>query len=116
MDQLAGDHPVRGFSLADGAAAANEFASRAYSPTFSASGTECAADGFASVAQALDAVRAGLDYLATADPAELTAAEQADCLRGLAAAESVQLVATAKVLAAFEAASAYAADGQAGAK
>jgi len=68
------------------------------------------------VAQALDAVRAGLAYMATADPAELTGAEQADCLRGLAAAESVQLAVAAKVLTAFDAAGSYAADGQAGPK
>jgi hypothetical protein len=116
MDQLAGDYPVGGFSLADDAAAASASGSRAYSPAFGASGTERAADGFASAAHALDAVRAGLDYLATADPAELTGAEQADCLRRLAAAESVQQAVAAKVLGAFDAAGAYAADGQAGAR
>ncbi len=81
-----------------------------------ADGTAGPAGGFAGVAQALAAVRAGLDYLAAADPAGLTGAEQADCLRGLAAAESVHLAATARMLAAFDAAGSYAADGQAGAK
>ncbi len=66
----------------------------------------------ASVAEALAAVRAGLEYLATADPAELTTGEQADCIRGLAAAESVHVAAAARVLAAFDAANGYAAYGQ----
>ena len=113
--------PVPEPSLADSAAAINESAGRICSAAADAGGTDGGgtdggADGFASAAQALDAVRAGLAYLAAADAAGLTAGEQADCLRGLAAAESVQLAAAAKVLAAFEAAGAYAADGQAGAK
>ena len=66
----------------------------------------------ATAAGALAAVRAGLDFLAAADPAALTAAEQADCIRGLAACESVHLAATTRVLAAFNTAGGYAADGQ----
>jgi Domain of unknown function (DUF222)/HNH endonuclease len=66
----------------------------------------------ASAAGALAAVRAGLEFLATADPAALTSAEQADCLRGLAACESVHLAATTRILGAFTAAGGYAADGQ----
>ncbi len=66
----------------------------------------------ANAAEALAAVRAGLEYLATADPAELTTGEQADCIRGLAAAESVHLSAASRVLAAFDAANGYAAYGQ----
>ncbi len=66
----------------------------------------------ASPAGALAAVRAGLRYLATVTAADLTAAEQADCLRGLAAAESAQLAAAASMLAAFEHSGGYAADGQ----
>jgi hypothetical protein len=66
----------------------------------------------ATAAEALAAVRSGLEFLATADAAALTAAEQADCVRGLAACESVHLAATARMLAAFNAAGGYAADGQ----
>jgi hypothetical protein len=66
----------------------------------------------ATAAEALAAVRSGLAFLATADAAALTAAEQADCVRGLAACESVHLAATARMLAAFNAAGHYAADGQ----
>src|SRR5258708_8716614 len=47
----------------------------------------------ANAAQALAAVRAGLQFLATADAGGLTGAEQADLLRGLAAAESQHLAA-----------------------
>jgi hypothetical protein len=65
-------------------------------------------------AEALALVRNGLDFLAAADPAELTGAERAEVLRGLAAAESVHLAATARVVSAFDAAEDYAADGQGG--
>lgn len=63
-------------------------------------------------AEALALVRNGLDWLATADATELTGAERAEVLRGLGAAESVHLAATARVLSAFDAAEDYAADGQ----
>jgi len=66
----------------------------------------------ANAAEALAAVRAGLEYLATADPADLTTDEQADCIRGLAAAESVHVAASARLLGAFDAANGYAAYGQ----
>jgi hypothetical protein len=65
-------------------------------------------------AQALACVRNGLDWLAAADATELTGAERADLLRALAAAESVHLAATARVLSAFDHAEDYAADGQGG--
>ena len=65
-------------------------------------------------AEALALVGAGLDWLASADATKLTGAERADCLRALAAAESVHLAATAKVLSAFDAAEDYIADGQGG--
>ena len=58
----------------------------------------------ASAAQAVALVRNGLDWLAAADARELTGAERAEVLRGLAAAESVQLAATSRVLSAFAAA------------
>jgi Domain of unknown function (DUF222) len=67
-----------------------------------------------SAAQALAQVRNGLDWLAAADATELTGAERAEVLRGLGAAESVHLAATARVLSAFDAAEDYAADGQGG--
>jgi hypothetical protein len=63
-------------------------------------------------ADALAAVRVGLEFLATADPTELTTDEQADCIRELAAAESVHVAAAARLLGAFDAATGYAADGQ----
>ena len=68
--------------------------------------------GPANAAEALAAVRAGLEYLATADPTELTTDEQADCIRGLAAAESVHLAAASRLLAGFDTANGYAAYGQ----
>ena len=67
-----------------------------------------------SAADALAAVRAGLDWLAAADATDLTGAERSDCLRGLAAAESVHLAATSRILRAFDTAEDYAADGQGG--
>lgn len=70
----------------------------------------------ASAAQALAAVREGLAYLAAANASELTAAEQADCLRSLAAAESVHLAATARILRAFDSSDGFVSDGQATAK
>ncbi len=79
----------------------------------------CVADqhrGLASAREALTALRASLTYLAAANAADLTAAEQADCLRGLAAAESFHVAATTNVLAAFTAQAAYADDGQGSAR
>ena len=73
----------------------------------------CGGQAPATAADALAAVRSGLEFLAAADAATLTLAEQADCVRGLAACESVQLAATARILAAFSHAGGYAADGQA---
>jgi hypothetical protein len=46
-------------------------------------------------------VRAGLAYLASADPSEWPAGLQADCLRALAVAEAQQAATHARVLAAF---------------
>jgi hypothetical protein len=66
----------------------------------------------ANTAEAIAAVRAGLEYLATADPTELTTAEQADCIRDLAEAESVHLAAASRLLSAFDSANGYAAYGQ----
>ena len=55
--------------------------------------------------------QAGLSWLAAADTASLTTAEQADCLRALARAESIHTVARARVLYAFSAQAGYEADG-----
>ncbi|HEY2594150.1 MAG TPA: DUF222 domain-containing protein [Chloroflexota bacterium] len=57
-------------------------------------------------------MRAGLEYLVTADPTELTTDEQADCIRGLAAVESVHVAAAARILGAFDVANGYATYGQ----
>jgi hypothetical protein len=70
--------------------------------------------GPCNAAEALSAVRAGLDWLASADAAGLSGDQRADCLRALAAAEAVQLAATSKIVSAFDAAEDYAADGQGG--
>jgi hypothetical protein len=70
--------------------------------------------GPSTATEALAFVRAGLGWLASSDATDLTSAERADVLRGLAQAESVHLAATAKVLSAFDAAEDYTADGQGG--
>ncbi len=80
-----------------------------------ADGVACQAPGGAGVpgntAEALALVEAGLSFLALADATELTDAEQAGALRVLGRAESMQLAATSKVLAAFEAGRGYELDG-----
>ena len=60
--------------------------------------------------EALDMVRAGLGYLAAADAAQLSAAIQAECLRGLERAGSVLTAARASMLAGFTAGQGYADD------
>jgi hypothetical protein len=64
----------------------------------------------ASAAEALAMVRAGLGYLAAADPAEMTAQAQAECLRGLEQNDAVSTAARARVLAALPAGHGYTAD------
>ena len=54
---------------------------------------------------------AGVGWLAGADPKDWTAAERADCLRGLERIESALVAARARVLAAFSAAADFADDG-----
>jgi hypothetical protein len=66
---------------------------------------------FASTTDALDMVRAGLRFLATADAAAMTTAEQASCLRGLEKADAVATAARTSVLGAFRAGQGYAEDG-----
>jgi hypothetical protein len=70
--------------------------------------------GFAGTADALAAVEAGLAFLARADAAALTVAEQAACLRGLTRAESAHTAAHARILTAFTAQAGYEDDGHAG--
>ena len=65
----------------------------------------------ATAADATAMARAGLAWLASADTASLTTAEQADCLRALAQAESIHTAARARVLYAFTAQAGYEDDG-----
>ncbi|HSR87011.1 MAG TPA: DUF222 domain-containing protein [Streptosporangiaceae bacterium] len=92
-DTLTGDPAAAGATGASSPAPCGHGATDAASP----------ADPVAAVdpAQALAFLRAGLDFLAHADPAGWTAGLQADCLRALAVAEARQAAAHAKVLAAF---------------
>jgi hypothetical protein len=55
-----------------------------------------------SAAQAVALVRNGLDWLAAADATALTGGERGEVLRALAAAQSVQLAATSRILLAWE--------------
>jgi hypothetical protein len=65
-----------------------------------------------SPAQALAAVEAGLGFLAAADVAEWPAEALAGCLRALGRAESAQLAARSRAMAAFNAQGGFEADGQ----
>ena len=56
------------------------------------------APAFASATEALEVVRAGLRFLATADATQMTAAERAACLRGLEQADAVATAARTSVL------------------
>jgi len=56
---------------------------------------------FAGPGEALASLSAALEFLAHADPAGWSEGEQADCLRALAAAESRQAAAHARILGAF---------------
>jgi hypothetical protein len=70
----------------------------------------------ATVADAAAMAEAGLAFLATADSASLTTAEQADCLRALSRAESRHTAARARVLYAFTAQAGYEDDGHGSAR
>jgi Domain of unknown function (DUF222) len=70
----------------------------------------------ATAADAVAMARAGLAWLAAADPGSLTPAEQADCLRGLEAAEAAHVAARSAVLAGFTAQGGYEDDGAATAR
>jgi hypothetical protein len=65
----------------------------------------------ASAREALDMVRAGLGYLAAADPGQLPAATQAEFLRELEQADAAATAARAWFLAAFTAGQGPAGDG-----
>ena len=65
---------------------------------------------FASASEAMQMVRAGLDYLAAADATAMAAQEQARCLRGLEQANSVATAARTSILGAYTAGQGYAAD------
>jgi Domain of unknown function (DUF222) len=71
----------------------------------------CTAPAFASATDALDMVRAGLRFLAAADATQLTAAEQASCLRGLEQTDAVATAARTSMLAGFTAGQGYVDDG-----
>jgi hypothetical protein len=62
---------------------------------------------FASVREAMDMVRAGLAFIASADATELPAEEQAEILRGLERVSSVVTAARTCVLGAFTAGKGY---------
>ena len=68
------------------------------------------------VVDAVAMVRAGLAFLTAADAASLPAAVQADCLRELEQAESMQTAARASMLSAFTAGGGYEDDGHGSAK
>jgi hypothetical protein len=65
---------------------------------------------FASVSEAMEMVQAGLAFVAAADVTELTAEEQAECLRSMERANSVAAAARTSMLGGFGAAKGYAAD------
>ena len=71
---------------------------------------------FSSPAEALAAVRDGLAFLNAVDAAGLPATVQAECLRGLARAESAHTAAHARLLGAFDAGAGYQDDGQGSAR
>ena len=64
------------------------------------------------VAEALEAVRAGLAFLNQVPAADLPVVVQADCLRELAMAESAYTAAHARMLGAFSVSGAHEDDGQ----
>jgi hypothetical protein len=66
---------------------------------------------FASAAEAAEHARAGLRFLAAADPAELSAGEQAECLRELERITAVTTAARASLLGGFTTGKGYCEDG-----
>jgi hypothetical protein len=70
----------------------------------------------ATAADAAAMARAALGWLAGADVASLTTAEQADCLRALEQAAAVHTAAQARILTAFTAQGGFADDGHGSAR
>ena len=64
----------------------------------------------ASAAEALAMLRAGMSYLAAADPTAMAAQTQAECLQTLEQLDAVETAARARILAAFTAGQGYSAD------
>src|ERR1700719_4093524 len=60
--------------------------------------------------EALAMLRAGMSYLAAADPTAMAVQAQAECLQALEQLDSVETAARARILAAFPAGRGYAAD------
>jgi hypothetical protein len=67
---------------------------------------------FSSVSEAVEMIRAGMGFLAAADPTQLPAEERAHCLIVLEQVDAIETAARASILAAFTAAQGYAEDGQ----
>jgi hypothetical protein len=65
---------------------------------------------FASATEAAEMVRAGLGFLAAADPTAMAAEEQARCLQMLEQADAIGTAARASILGAFTAGQGYCAD------
>lgn len=76
----------------------------------------CTSQPFTSVAEAMAAVRDGLAFLNDADAASIPVADQDECLRDLARAESAYTSAQARMLAAFSSQGGYSDDGQGSAR
>ena len=76
----------------------------------------CQPGPFASAADALAAVPAGLSHLAGLDMTTLTTAEQAECLRGLGRADAQAVAARSAVLGAFDRSRGFEADAAGGAR
>jgi uncharacterized protein DUF222 len=68
------------------------------------------APAFASVSEAMDMARAALGYLASADAAQLTVAELAECLQTLEQTDAISTAARASFLATFTARQGYCED------
>jgi hypothetical protein len=64
----------------------------------------------ASAGQALEMVRAGLEFLAAADATQMVTAEQAECLQELEQVDAIQTAARASILGAFTASRGYCED------
>src|SRR5260370_9766272 len=65
---------------------------------------------FASAKQALDMLQSAMSYLAAADPTQMAAETQAQCLQALERADAMGTAARASILGAFTAGRAYCAD------